>query len=146
MEPMVTKETEKAYRDFSERLLEACEDSKILPKKDERGFNKALGKLAGVGYKGAEKWVKGGGMPGMANASILAKKLGVRIEWLLTGEGPKKIDQDIPAFSRRHAMEQPASYAIDADDLLARKIQQLPEDLKNQIKALIEAIQKNINP
>jgi len=140
---MVTTEVEGAYKTFADRLLEACRDSKRLPKPDERGFNKALGKMAGVGYKGAEKWVKGSGMPGMANASLLADKLGVRLEWLMTGRGPKKLAADSVQFSRAIAREDPVHYGVsEADLLLARSITQLPDNIKTSIKALIEAFLK----
>lgn len=48
---------------------------------------RAAGALVGIGQPSARKWVYGG-MPEMATAVKLATKLGVGVEWLLTGRGP----------------------------------------------------------
>lgn len=84
MEQMVPTKKEQIYLQFSERLHKAC-DHAGLPR--DRGRATELGKLVGVGYKGAGKWLNGDGMPDMGNATDLAKELGVNFEWLMTGRG-----------------------------------------------------------
>jgi hypothetical protein len=58
------------YEDFAGRLKEAIADQ--------------------GGVSGAGKWLRGESLPGMENALLLATELGVCVEWLLTGRGPKK--------------------------------------------------------
>lgn len=88
MEPMVSKKKETIYAEFAKRLWEACEDYGF---KRERGLSKKVGALAGIGYKGAEKWLNGLGMPDMGHGVALASNLGISYEWLMTGRGAKKI-------------------------------------------------------
>lgn len=88
---MVAKMKQDVYQEFAQRLAEACRSDPSLPQVNARGFSKALGAKVGVGYKGAEKWIKGESMPDRANGSALAVALGVSEEWLMTGRGPKHV-------------------------------------------------------
>ena len=128
MELMVTTTKRAAYEAFAERLLEACRDDPTMPRSGERGFLKALGKKAGIGYKGAEKWVKGLGMPDMGNASLVARNLGVSFEWLMTGRGEKTISFAIA--------ESQATYGADIIGV-AQSIVQLPAETRGAIIHLI---------
>lgn len=86
LEPMVTKRKARSYLQFSERLGKAC-DTYGLPQK---GRPRQLGALVGIGYKGAEKWLNGDGMPDMGHATLLAEELGISFEWLMTGRSEAK--------------------------------------------------------
>lgn len=74
------------HREFSKRFNQAVEASG-LP-----ATQKALGKLLGVSevmiwsYKNGEK------LPRMSTATRMAEKLGVSVEWLLTGSGVMRPD------------------------------------------------------
>lgn len=85
---MVTTTKAATYQQFAARLHEAA-DARGLPA--GRGRATDLGRLVGVGYKGASKWLAGYGMPDMAHASQLAVALGVSFEWLMTGRGAKHV-------------------------------------------------------
>lgn len=99
---MVTTAKGSTYHQFAARLHAACDDVG-LPR--PRGRATELGKLVGVGYKGASKWLDGHGMPDMGHAAALAATLGVCFEWLMTGRGPKTVGQ-------YHAAEPRAAYAV----------------------------------
>lgn len=129
MELMVTTTKRAAYEAFAERLLEACRDDPTMPKPGERGFLKALGKKAGIGYKGAEKWVKGLGMPDMGNGSLVAQNLGVSFEWLMTGRGQKNVTYSIA--------EGHATYGLEVTSL-AKDIASLPTDVRSAVMCLID--------
>lgn len=94
---MVTTSKAAIYQHFAARLHEAA-DARGLPA--GRGRATDLGRLVGVGYKGASKWLAGYGMPDMAHASQLAMALGVSFEWLMTGRGPKKVAPLMAAEAR----------------------------------------------
>ncbi len=126
---MVTMSKREAYEAFAERLLEACRDDPTMPKPGERGFLKALGEKAGIGYKGAEKWIKGMGMPDMGNGSLLAQHLGVSFEWLMTGRGPKT-----PSFA---IAEGQAVYSAQVLDL-ARTVATLPPEIVEALGQLLD--------
>lgn len=72
------------YEDFSNRFKQACREASA-PTAQE-----ALGKFLGV--SGTMVWFYRNGerAPGIRQASIIAAKLGVNVEWLLTGNGPKR--------------------------------------------------------
>lgn len=99
---MVTKAKNKIYQEFAARLHKACDDAD-LPKGHGRAT--ALGKLIGITYKGAGKWLNGDGMPDMGNGGILAVKLEVAFEWLMTGRGPMKLSNTM-----LYAAEPPVAY------------------------------------
>ena len=113
-----------------------------MPKPGERGFARALGDIVGVSYKGAEKWLKGDGMPDMGNAAILAKRLNVQFEWLMTGRGrmngheymAKEPPQKYTANGTQPKQESPASI-----DEIAKK---LPPEVQVSIRNLVEVMVK----
>ncbi|MFO1351882.1 MAG: S24 family peptidase [Gammaproteobacteria bacterium] len=83
MELMVT-----SAKDFAMRLNEALDD-KDLPSK-HAGRQVLVAKMFGVSQKGARKWLEGIGYPTTHRAREIAKRLGVRYEWLMSGIGEKR--------------------------------------------------------
>lgn len=99
---------------FWARLVEAMTDKGIPSTQTNAG------KLAGVTQPAARKWAEGG-FPEMNKAKQIAKILGVSVDWLLTGEGPKRVPNvnesdeelieflamwpDLPAEGRRVLIE-----------------------------------------
>lgn len=126
-----------AYQAFAARLLEACADDPTMPKQTDRGFFKALGLRGGIGYKGAEKWVKGLGMPDMGHSTILAQNLNVSLEWLMTGRGFKRVGTI--AIAESAAQYQPSAEVTQ----LTRTIAALPPEISDAISRLIDACLKH---
>lgn len=58
-----------------------------------------------VSQKGARKWLEGEAIPRTHRLETMARRIGVRGEWLLTGQGPMKPDGDlqIPAVAERRS-------------------------------------------
>lgn len=54
-----------------------------------RGRRIRLAKAFGVSGESARKWLAGESMPKLATASKIAKEIGVSVNWLLNGQGPK---------------------------------------------------------
>ena len=71
------------YPEFATRLHEACEDAKV-PITQE-----SLGKFFGVSGTMAWYYLNGEKLPSMDKAIKMASKLGISVEWLLTGKGQK---------------------------------------------------------
>ena len=57
-----------------------------------KGRQVIVGKMFGVSQKGARKWLEGEAIPDTKRIPEIAKKLGVRGEWLLTGMGSMTVD------------------------------------------------------
>ena len=66
---------------FWARLTDALR-KKGLPTTQE-----AVARLAGVGQSAVQKWTERG-LPKLSRATVIAEKLGVSVEYLLTGKGP----------------------------------------------------------
>lgn len=86
MQESVEKQT------FADRLNEALDEFGV-PSKFE-GRQVIVGRMFGVTQKGARKWLEGEGLPTLEKSIQIAKHLGVHVEWLLTGRGPKRITGD----------------------------------------------------
>ena len=56
---------------------------------------KAIGRVFGVSGTMVHNWAAGKKMPAMAQGVIIALKLGVNVEWLLTNRGPMRIQEGI---------------------------------------------------
>lgn len=69
-------------RTFWHRLQEAMQDNGIKP------TQKAAAALVGVSQPSVNKWAKGK-LPILEHVTILATKLGVCVDWLLTERGEK---------------------------------------------------------
>lgn len=74
--------------EFSRRLNAVLDDAGFAPK--GRGRQVQLGNLFGVSQKGARKWLEGEAIPGMGRLEQIGRRFGVRVEWLLTGRGPRR--------------------------------------------------------
>lgn len=101
------------HQDFSERFRLACQQANAPTTME------ALGRYLGVGTTMAWNYAKGEKLPSMEKAIEIALKLGVCVEWLLTGRGPM----------------QPPKSVSDLLDLSA-----LPDDAKRNLRALVDSI------
>ena len=122
---VISETKSKIYRNFARRLHVAC-DHVQLPK--GRGRATALGTMMGVSYKGAGKWLDGGGMPDMGHASGLATVLGVSFEWLMTGRGVLKVAR--PTANTRWLSSDAARLVV--------LFETLPGHVRPQVRALFE--------
>lgn len=75
---------------FSERFQRALEESDVRDKPQ-----KEQGKEFGVSGTTIHYWLNAKKIPDMAHASLVAKRLGVNLEWLLTGRGAMRIREGI---------------------------------------------------
>lgn len=77
------------YPDFAERLQKLIEDKK-------RGITQTeAAKWLGVSQPTINSWLQGEAMPGMPKAIQVCKKLDCCVEYLLTGNGPKRFAVDL---------------------------------------------------
>lgn len=81
---------------FVRRLKEAMAHAGL----SERGAGAYLAKLTKTTPKAPSKWLNAESMPSRQNMEILARGLGVRVEWLEYGKGSKTIE---PAPLQNHA-------------------------------------------
>lgn len=81
---MVTNDERKA---FSARLNQALDANEIPPK--SQGRQTVVGKMFGVSQKGARKWLEAEAIPETKRLPQIADRLGVSVEWLLTGNHPR---------------------------------------------------------
>lgn len=78
---------------------------------------KGLAKLVGVSYVAVSQWERGETEPTGGNLMLLAKALGVRAEWLTSGELPKRNDGQEPPVYVTQA--EPNSYVVAVLDAKA---------------------------
>lgn len=104
-------DTEIARQEFAQRLLEVCNDKKL----PERGRLKQLGKLFGVSYQAAKRWLDAETFPQTETLLAIAEWGQVNVNWLLQGVGPKRAA--------------PPEATVTA----AEGINQLPDDDKLQV-------------
>lgn len=104
-------------RTFWHRVQEAMRDQNMKP------TQKNAAKLADVAQPSVAKWAKGG-MPSMDTATLLAGKLHVCVEWLLTEQGQK------------NPLDAEASYLLDAFNRLPN--QRLRDKALAYIDALVD--------
>ena len=71
-------------RTFWDRVSEAMSDNGMKPSQT------AVADMIGIKQPSVSEWTKTGGYPTMENGVKLAKRLGVSVEWLYTGAGPKR--------------------------------------------------------
>lgn len=76
-------------QEFSARLNLVFDDMKIPPK--GKGRQEAVGKMFGVGQKGARKWLEGESIPTYERCVEICRRGNVHYEWLMTGRGPRHI-------------------------------------------------------
>jgi transcriptional regulator with XRE-family HTH domain len=79
---------------FPDRLREACEDAGLS------ATQPALARAFSLSTTTIWHYLNGEKLPSMSTAILIAGKLGVCVEWLLTGNGPKRVKDvlDISQF------------------------------------------------
>jgi len=103
---------------FSEIFSAACKES--LPGMAD----KDRAKLLGISPSMYSAYSSGKKLPSMGRAITIANTLGVCVEWLLTGKGPKHHEQQ--------------SEQIDSGTLaVAIALQRMPEALRTELQKLI---------
>jgi len=90
------KTTRKDRLAFAERLNQAINEAPI-DAPISWGRQRYIGKLFGVDYKAARKWLVGEGFPTLEKSIEIAKRLNVALEWLLTGRGEKRVMEEMNA-------------------------------------------------
>lgn len=82
--------------EFSARLNQALDEATLTPPvpRKGRGRQRVVAKLFRVDQKAARKWLEGDGYPKMETVIVIAKKLQVAVEWLLTGRGEKRVMEE----------------------------------------------------
>lgn len=76
---------------FAARLNDCCDKAEIPPKGKNR--QATVAKRFSVSQKGARKWLEGEGLPTLEKAIEIAKSFRVALEWLLTGRGPRTVEE-----------------------------------------------------
>ena len=74
------------HKEFAARLLDSLIASNLSPEQNTR---EKLGNLFGVSGGFISDMLNGHKLPSMENSILIAGKLGVCVEWLLTGIGPR---------------------------------------------------------
>jgi len=98
VEPMAEKDDLRVLKEFSARLNEALDD--INAPNKHQGRQVYLSKLFGTTQNGARRWLEGIGLPRMKQVTKIATKLNVRVEWLVFGVGPKRLNpEDVGSFN-----------------------------------------------
>lgn len=84
LQPMVAQ----VHAEFAARLNEALTDAGWVI-----GYGRRirLAQLVGLSGESCRKWLNGESLPTMEHAIQVALHLGVYVEWLLTGRGPKRL-------------------------------------------------------
>jgi len=102
---------------------------------DEAGVNRseAMRKL-GVAYTTLTKWIQGPNTPNVANLIPLAQLGGVHIQWLITGEGPKYVDEARNRDASKAELERRQRYAEAVERYLASD---LAGDVEPQVALLL---------
>lgn len=137
----MSKETER----FSARLHEALDDYGFIK---GPGRQSALGRMFGVNPRSARMWLESEGFPKTERCIEIAKKLGVNLEWLLTGRGHKNnyekstpedqifitIYENLPTEAKKEIM----GYAAFVLDRIEEKESRQPKPTSKDIKNLIK--------
>jgi len=105
---------------FSHRLNEALDDANVPDK--YAGRQVAVGKMFGVTQKGARKWLEGEGMPSFDKAIEIATRLGVYVEWLWSGRGPKRLGDASPPNPLETMPPEPRQATMDFIEFQLTKI------------------------
>ena len=79
--------SDKALKEFAQRMNEICDDMEIPPK--GKGRQTTLAARFHVSQGATLKWLEGDAYPTIDHAKIIARWAGVNFEWLMTGHGDK---------------------------------------------------------
>jgi hypothetical protein len=77
--------------DFSRRMHELCDDKKVPA--HGKGRQEALAKIFCVSQKGARKWLEAEAFPRWEHIVRITKWANVTVEWLMTGNLPKRLGE-----------------------------------------------------
>lgn len=131
--------THDARHDFAVRFNEALDDAGVPPK--NKGRQVAVGAMFGVTQNGARKWLEGESMPNTKRIPEMARQLGVRSEWLLAGEGPKRSRTvegsgaaQLPSLSLEVTPEPSLSALLDA---LSARLEQADPAVRDEVMRLV---------
>ena len=117
------------FPEFAARLAEALEGTEFINNRAKINQTK-LAKELGIAQPTARDWVLGLAMPGMDSAVKLAVKIGVCVEWLLTGRGSKAPDNVLPVMSE---------FTINVVDEMTGMSAAVQEQALNAVKAVSAA-------
>lgn len=111
---------------FSERLIEICTEKNLRP----HGRQAALARLLKITQPAVKKWFDGESIPDTDKVIELAVWGGVCFEWLMTGRGPKRIDELYPTKAIAHVAEIMQAMEPEQQHLVARLADQVkkPKD------------------
>lgn len=136
IEPMVSKiKDNHELHGFRDRLINACNDAGINP----RTRQSQVAEWFGMSPNAALKWFHGTGWPAIETAVGLANRLGVCVDWLLTGRGPKRPGD--PISDERYL----ASIVNTIDALHRNGCGDWPVDAKIQFANLIYEIYHDLS-
>lgn len=88
--------------------------------------------ISGVPYRSWQNYLSGLREPNADAMTQICTRLGIRADWLLTGEGPMRRDEASPAAPAR---EEPASYGINPrEQAMLELFRSLDEDGQREIQ------------
>lgn len=122
---------------FAERLIEICTEKNLRA----HGRQAALGRLLKVTQPGVKKWFDGESIPDTEKVIELATWGGVCFEWLMTGRGPKRIDELYPTKAIAHVAEIMQAMEPEQQYLVAR----LADQVKKPDNAAVDGENKPNN-
>jgi hypothetical protein len=95
-----------AHAAFAARLAEICTDQGLTPRGRQAALVRMLkGRQVDVTQPAVKKWFDGDSLPDMEKCIEIAQWGRVCFEWLMTGRGPKSIDQLYPSKAIAHVAE-----------------------------------------
>lgn len=127
----MTDEQEKVA--FSKRLNELCDDMGVPPKGQAR--QTTLAKIFKVSQNATRKWLENDGFCSLVTGKQIANWGAVSFNWLMTGEGNKRPDDESPLL-RRYRSADPATRML-IDIALANPEDPLPEGLSPSLKTIV---------
>lgn len=77
------------YLKFAERLQKAIKDEGLW------GSQRAMAKIFHVSSSTMNSWLMGDKLPSHKTAIAICGKLGVTVEWLMTGNGPMRQEESV---------------------------------------------------
>lgn len=108
---------------FSRRMHELCDDMKL----PTHGRQSELAKVFKVSQKGARKWLEAESFPRWEHVIRITEWAGVTVEWLMSGRGPKTIDQLYPTRAIAHVAEIMQAMEPQQQYLVARLADQVAQ-------------------
>lgn len=108
---------------------------RIKKSRIEKGYSQdKLAEIVGVSRGACSQWENGQSVPSVKNLAILARKLGVRFEWLSTGRGRRYYDDNMDV-----ANPLPDSQANKSDEFL-EYFHKLNSEQKSALLAFIKTL------